>query len=132
MAATEQTAETIYHVSSSPHIHKKTSIPVIMWTVAICLVPAGIVGIYAHGLKALWVILISVATAVITEYICQKIRGVKVTINDGSAVVTGLLFAYVISSEHFYYAFSGGQASSYWYVVVIGSFFSIADRKSVV
>lgn len=111
------TAEKLYSVTSSPHIHKKISIPAIMWTVVLCLLPAGAMGVYVQGLKALWVILISVATAVATEFLCQKIRGVKVTLYDGSAVLTGLLFAYVISCEN------------YWYVVVFGSCFSIAVAK---
>lgn len=53
----------------------------------------------------------------IAEYTCQKMRGVKVTLSDGSAAVTGLLFAYCISAEN------------YWYVVVAGSFFAIAIAK---
>ncbi len=118
-AVSEKKAEEtkLYKMSASPHIHKKISIPVIMWTVAITLIPAGLVGIYAHGIKALWVILISVASAIAAEYICQKMRGVKITLSDGSAVVTGLLFAYVISCE------------TYWYVVVFGAVFSIAIAK---
>ena len=118
MAAKEtSTQERLYRIAPSPHLRKKIDIPQIMWTVALCLLPVGAVGVYAHGWKALLVIVISVVTAVATEYICQKLRGVKVTIRDGSAVVTGLLFAYVISAEN------------YWYVVVIGSCFSIAIAK---
>ncbi len=113
----EKIAEKLYTVTSSPHIHKKINIPWIMWMVFVCLIPAGAVGIYVHGIKALWVILISIATAMIAEYICQRMRGVKVTLSDGSAAVTGLLFAYCISAEN------------YWYVVVFGSFFSIAIAK---
>ena len=109
--------EKLYTITSSPHKQKKNSIPMIMWTVALCLLPACGVGIYAHGWKALWVTLISVVTAVVTECLCQKIRGIKITVRDGSAVVTGLLFAYVISCEN------------YWYVVVVGSAFSIAVAK---
>ncbi len=107
----------LYKMSCSPHIHKKVSIPIIMWTVAIALIPAGIMGIYAHGIRSLWITLLSVATAVATECFCQKLRGVKITISDGSAVVTGLLFAYIIS------------CTTYWYVVVFGSAFSIAIAK---
>ena len=118
MAAKETTTqERLYRIAPSPHLRKTTDIPQIMWTVALCLLPVGAVGVYAHGWKALLVIVISVVTAVVTEYLCQKLRGVKVTIHDGSAVVTGLLFAYVISAEN------------YWYVVVIGSAFSIAIAK---
>lgn len=112
-----QEAAPLYKVSCSPHVHKKISIPVIMWTVAITLIPAGLVGIYAHGIKALWVILISVVTSVFTEYLCQKLRKVPITICDGSAVVTGLLFAYVITAE------------TSWYVTIFGAFFAIAIAK---
>lgn len=107
----------LYQISCSPHIHKKISIPIIMWTVAITLIPAGLVGIYAHGIQALWVILISVATCIVAEAICQKLRNIPITISDGSAVVTGLLFAYVITCE------------TSWYVVIFGAIFAIAIAK---
>ena len=78
-------------VSSSPHIRDSTNNAEIMWSVVVALVPAIISAVYFFGLQALVIILTSVLGAVVTEYLFQKARGKKVTISDGSAVVTGIL-----------------------------------------
>jgi electron transport complex protein RnfD len=83
-------------ISASPHIRNAESIPKIMWTVVGALAPAGIVGIFMFGYRCLWIIFLCVATTVIIEAVCQKLRGRSVTINDGSAVITGLLLAYTL------------------------------------
>ena len=81
-------------VSGSPHIHKQTSVPRIMWTVVGSLIPAGIAGIIIFGLDALWVTLAAVAGAVLTELIFEIWAKKKVTVLDGSAVITGVLLAF--------------------------------------
>lgn len=84
-------------VSASPHIRTVESIPGIMWSVVIALLPAGAIGVWLFGIHALWVILTCVGVAVVTEAVGQKfVFGKKVTIADGSAVVTGLLLAYTL------------------------------------
>jgi electron transport complex protein RnfD len=88
--------EKLLKVSSSPHVHSGNSIPAAMRDVIIALLPATAVALYLFGLTALAVIATSVATAVLAEYVCQKLRGVEITITDYSAAVTGLLFALVI------------------------------------
>jgi len=80
-------------VSSSPQIHSADSTAKIMWTVVLSLLPAGIWGVYAFGLTALIVILVSIAAAVVSEALLGLIDK-KMTIGDGSAVLTGLLVGY--------------------------------------
>jgi len=70
-----------------------------MWQVVLALIPAGAWAVYLFGPEVLWIIGLSVGTAVITEWVIQKCRRVAVTITDGSAVVTGLLLAYVLPSH---------------------------------
>ena len=82
-----------FMVSSSPHLRDKTTNAEIMWSVVLALVPAIIAAVYFFGLQALVIIITSVAGSVVTEFLFQKARGKKVTINDGSAVVTGVLLA---------------------------------------
>ena len=81
-------------VSTSPHIHSDFTTRKIMKMVLASLLPAGIVGIYFLGLRALAVIATCVVTCVILEYAWQRIMKQKYTIGDLSAVVTGLLLAY--------------------------------------
>jgi Na+-translocating ferredoxin:NAD+ oxidoreductase subunit D len=104
-------------ISTSPHIKDKDSVPKIMWTVAISLIPAVFAGTYAFGFRALWIMLIGTISAVATEALIQKIIKKQIAIFDGSAVVTGLLLAMVIP-----------PGVPLW-MPVIGSFCSIAIAK---
>lgn len=106
-------------VSSSPHIRSDETISRIMRDVVIALLPATLAGIYYFRLGAVKVILFAVLSAVITEAAFQKIRKQEVTINDWSAVVTGLLLAFNI------------PASAPWWLPVIGSIFAIAIVKQL-
>ncbi|WIF94411.1 RnfABCDGE type electron transport complex subunit D [Caminicella sporogenes] len=111
--------ETRLIVSSSPHIRSDETISRIMRDVVIALLPATFAGIYYFGLAALKVIFFTVVTAVVTEAVIQKIRKQEVTINDWSAVVTGLLLAFNMPS------------TSPWWLAVIGSVFAIAVVKQL-
>lgn len=80
-------------VTSSPHVSDDDSVSKIMYNVVLALLPATILGVRVFGLHALWVILTCCITALVSEAVVQKMRGVQVTIKDGSALVTGLLLA---------------------------------------
>ncbi|MBQ1267418.1 MAG: RnfABCDGE type electron transport complex subunit D [Proteobacteria bacterium] len=83
-------------VSISPHVRKKESVPKIMWTVVLCLMPALIFSIVLFGWRVLALVLVSVAACTIMEALCQKALKRKVTLGDGSAVLTGVLLAFVL------------------------------------
>ncbi|AZR73299.1 electron transporter RnfD [Anoxybacter fermentans] len=80
-------------VSSSPHIRDVDTIPRIMHTVNLSLLPAVLMAVYYFGFYALMIILTCVIFSVLTEAIWQKLRGKEITISDGSAILTGLLLA---------------------------------------
>lgn len=104
-------------VSSNPHIRSKVTTSNIMLAVVIALLPAAGFGIYNFGLDALILIVITVATTVLTEYIYERAMHKKVTIGDFSAVVTGLLLALNLPS------------SAPWWIGVIGGIFAILVVK---
>lgn len=79
-------------VSSNPHIRSQATTSGIMLTVILALLPAAGYGIYRFGPRALAVIVVTVAAAVLTEGVYGLIRK-KTTVTDLSAVVTGLLLA---------------------------------------
>ena len=88
------------HISPNPHIHEKgSSTRNIMLDVVIAMLPATIAGIIIFGLKALWITLTCVATAVLAEFLFNLAVGKKQTIGDLSAVVTGLLLALNLSTN---------------------------------
>lgn len=83
----------LYNVSSSPHIRAKDTSARIMLYVVISLLPASIFGIVNFGFRALLLILVCIAVCVGSEWVFEKLLHKKSTINDFSAVVTGLLLA---------------------------------------
>ncbi|MDE7250605.1 MAG: RnfABCDGE type electron transport complex subunit D [Lachnospiraceae bacterium] len=104
-------------VSSNPHIRSKVTTANIMLAVVIALLPAAGFGIYNFGIDALILIIITVASTVLTELIYEKAMHKKVTIGDFSAVVTGLLLALNLPS------------SAPWWIGVIGGIFAILVVK---
>jgi electron transport complex protein RnfD len=107
-------------VSAPPHLHKKDeSVSKIMWLVVVSLIPAGAAGVFIFGLSALWVIILGVTSAVITEVALKFLTKNKLTVLDGSAVITGLLLAYNLP-----------PGVPFW-LPIVGSFFAIAIGKQV-
>ena len=106
-------------VSSTPHVRSNESVQSIMRDVIIALVPATVMGIVFFGIKALLLIAISVASSVFFEYLYQKIMKKTVTIDDLSAVVTGLLLALNM------------PVSASWWMPIVGSAFAILIAKQL-
>ena len=83
----------LYHVSSSPHVRATDDTSRIMLYVIIALLPASLFGIFNFGFRALALIAVTIASCVASEWLYNKIVHKKSTLNDLSAVVTGLLLA---------------------------------------
>ncbi|MFH1061747.1 MAG: RnfABCDGE type electron transport complex subunit D [Candidatus Omnitrophota bacterium] len=82
-------------VTSSPHIRSEETTTKIMWTVTLCLIPSGLVSVYAFGISVLSIILTSIACALASEWLFSCfLQKKKNSLSDGSAVLTGLLLAY--------------------------------------
>ena len=82
-------------ISSSPHVHSKTTTQTIMRDVLIALAPAMIGAIYFFGFRALTVTAVSVAACVFFEWLYCKLMKTHCKIYDLSACVTGVLLAFV-------------------------------------
>lgn len=106
-------------VSANPHVKDKDNVNKIMWYVVLALLPAAIAGVYLFGINALLIILLSVSSAVVTELIIQKLSRKEITIKDGSAVLTGLLLALILSPL------------VPWWIPVLGAIFAIAIGKQI-
>lgn len=83
-----------YNSAIGPFSHSENTSVRIMYTVVLTLVPAMMLGVYQFGLNTLYVLLLTAAVAMLTEYACLKIMGrnAKACL-DGSALLTGLLLA---------------------------------------
>ena len=85
--------EQMLNVSSNPHVRDKMTTSRIMQLVALALLPTTLFGIWNFGFRALLVVLVTVASSVFFEWLSDRLMHKKNTINDFSAVVTGLLLA---------------------------------------
>ncbi len=103
-------------ISHAPHIWGGFSTNKTMFIVVFALLFPTAAAIYFFGYYAIYIILTSIATAVLSEFVIKKLRKKKF-IMDGSAVVTGLLLALTLPPR-----------MPLW-MVVIGAFFSIAIVK---
>jgi len=108
-----------FNISASPHIRSKVTTSNIMLMVLVSLLPATAFGIFNFGLSALVVVIVTTASAVLTEYVYQKLMHKKVTIGDYSAAVTGLLLALNM------------PPTAPWWMCVLGSVFAILVVKQV-
>ena len=104
-------------VTSSPHIRGDFRSSRMMLDVVIALIPSLIVGIIVLGIRALLVTLVSMAAAVVAEYLWSLVLKRRNTIIDGSALVTGMLFALTLPST-----------IPYW-IAAVGSAFAIIVAK---
>lgn len=107
------------HVSSSPHIRSRTETPNLMAMVIVALLPATLSGIWNFGVRALCLILISIAACVATEGIYERLMHKESTLKDLSAVVTGLLLGLNL------------PPAAPWWIPVIGGFFAILVVKQL-
>ena len=105
--------------SSSPHIRTNEDTRSIMLDVIIALMPALVMGVYVFGWRALTVTLVSVASCVVWEWLYRKVMKKSSSIGDLSAVVTGILLAFVCPVQ-----------IPYW-MIIIGAFFSIVLVKQL-
>ncbi|NLY73614.1 MAG: RnfABCDGE type electron transport complex subunit D [Tissierellia bacterium] len=80
-------------VTSSPHTRSRFTVNRIMADVIIALIPATLMGIYIFGMRSAMIVAVSIISAMVSEALFQKIRKQDITLNDLSAVVTGLILA---------------------------------------
>ena len=106
-------------ISTAPHMHNPLTTQRLMQYVFIALLPTALWGVYAFGLSAALVLVISMASAVLSELVWQKIAKQPLRINDFSALVTGLILGLNL------------PATAPWWMAMIGSAFAIIVVKQL-
>ena len=106
-------------VSLSPHDHANDSVQKNMYGVLIALIPAFLVSLIAFGVGALVVTAVSVAACVFFEWAISKyiLKRERLTITDGSAIITGVLLAFNLPSN-----------LPIW-IIILGALFAIGVGK---
>ena len=106
-------------ISSSPHAHSPVTTHTVMRDVLIALLPALAGSVYFFGLRSLMLTMVSAATCVFSAWGYRKIMKLDSTVWDLSAVVTGVLLAFVCP-----------VTTPYW-CIGIGDFFAIVVVKQL-
>lgn len=106
---------------ASPHTHGNNSVGKIMLLVWLALLPASLMGIYTFGWPTLNLLIITSVVAIASEAWSLKLAGqpVKLTLGDGSALLTGWLLAMTLPPW------------APWWIAVVGAFFAIVVGKQV-
>ncbi|MEW6570730.1 MAG: RnfABCDGE type electron transport complex subunit D [Nitrospirota bacterium] len=106
-------------VSVSPHVRSEETTRRIMWSVSASLFPAVLMGSYFFGPRASFTVALCIVSSVFSEYLFQKILEKRITINDGSAFLTGLLLGMNL------------PPSVPFYIPIIGSVVAIIVTKQL-
>lgn len=112
-------------VTVSPHVKSEESVSRIMWSVNLSLLPAFAMGAYFFGPKAIFVTALCILTAVLSEYAFERALKRKVTVNDGSAFLTGLLLGMNLPAS--LWSFSPFTI----HVPIVGTFVAVVITKQL-
>ena len=102
---------------ASPHFHGKGSTQWIMGMVCLSLLPTLVASVFLYGLGAPLLVLVCVATALVTEHVCCKLMHRESTAGDLSCVVTAMLFAFTLPADCGYFP------------AILGTVFAVAVVK---
>ncbi len=115
----EENKKSLLKVSAAPHINSGETISRIMWTVVIAMLPAMIYSVYIFGIRALLILITGAAAAAAGEALIQYALKKKITVYDGSAVITGLLLGMNV------------PPSAPLWMVAVGSVFAVVIVKQL-
>ncbi len=107
-------------VSFSPHIRDRVNVEYLMFSVVVALIPALIGSVYFFGIRALIIIILSSLSSLLFEGLAQKAFGRRITIGDGSALITGLLLAFNLPPNVPYFIPIIGSAFA---IIIVKQFF---------
>ncbi len=103
-----QATSTLLAVSSPPFWHCGRTIRSMNFTTLLALVPAVAMAVWHWGLPAARVMALAMLTGIIVEALCQKIMDRDIVVDDFSAVITSLLFSFLL------------PAAAPWWLVMVG------------
>ncbi|MFH0924936.1 MAG: RnfABCDGE type electron transport complex subunit D [bacterium] len=106
-------------VSSPPHIRTHETVSSAMYDVVIALIPAFLAATYFFGINAIILVSVCIVSAVLTELLMQRLFGRRVTLFDGSAVVTAVLLAFCL------------PPATPWWTAALASFVAIGIAKEL-
>jgi len=106
-------------VSHAPFWHNGSGVPERNYNTIIALVPAAFMGLTYFGVPALGVLCLAVSSAIGWEILFNLMAKQPVSVGDGHAALTGLLFGMLLPAT-----------APYW-LVLTGTFFAIFIGKQI-
>lgn len=106
-------------LSTAPHIRSPKTTTRLMLNVLLALLPSAAAGVWYFGTRALMLLCVSTASAVVAEYLWQKLGRLPVRVGDLSAAVTGLILGLIL------------PPTATWWMAVVGSVFAIIIVKQL-
>ena len=106
-------------LSTAPHIRSPKTTTRLMLSVLLALLPSAAAGVWYFGTRALMLLCVSTASAVVAEYLWQKLGRLPVRVGDLSAAVTGLILGLIL------------PPTATWWMAVVGSVFAIIIVKQL-
>ncbi|MDY6822958.1 MAG: RnfABCDGE type electron transport complex subunit D [Thermodesulfobacteriota bacterium] len=106
-------------VSHAPFWHDGSSLSARYYNIMLMALIPVIAGILTYGTRALGVVALSVSTAIIWEYLMNRVARQPVSIGDGNAALIGLLLAMMF------------PATMPWWAVIVGTFVAVIIAKGI-
>lgn len=106
-------------VSCPPHVHCGRTLFERNLETLLALAPALVMAVVAYGPSTVRVTALCASVAVLVEHLCWKLMHRRSEIDDGSALVTGVLFAFLL------------PASAPWWLAALGSALTLAIGKMI-
>lgn len=106
------------NIGSSPHIRSGNTVAAIMRQVLYALLPIACFAVYQFGISALLVLITAVFSCLITEYLLCRATAKALSLNNSSALVTGLIYGLTLPPDlPLWMVFVGGA-----FAIALGKF----------
>jgi electron transport complex protein RnfD len=109
----------LFTVSAPPHWHSGRLSRQIFWESILALSPVLVMAVIGYGLPAVRVLALAGAAAVVMEAVCERLQGRELDVDNGHALLTGLVFACLL------------PAAAPWWLVLVGVGVAIGVGKHV-
>lgn len=106
-------------VASPPHVHSGRTFKGMTLETIAALLPAAAMAVFHFGMPAARVIMLSTAICIVTETICWKMAKRPNEVNDYTAVLTGIMLAFLF------------PASAPWWLVTVGAVCAMVLGKMI-
>lgn len=108
-----------YIVSHAPFWHNGSSISERSYSILLAALPAVLMNVYFYGMPVIGIIALSISSAMLWELGYTRITKQADSIADGSAALTGLIFAMLL------------PPTMPWWIVITGTFIAIIIGKQI-